>query len=106
MYTHVHSWATSPVTDGNPRPEAFCTTQNKAEKCVTELIFTCEDESAHTRDEARQKAIEGEGADEQTVEELQRACQQDVQQICVHHLELVGRRGGVLLQKPRNDRND
>lgn len=31
----------------------------------------CQDEGAHTGDEARQKAIEGEGANEQTVEELQ-----------------------------------
>ena len=65
--------------------------------------LTCENESAHTRDEARQEAVEGEGPDEQTVEELQRSRQQDVQQIGVHHLQLVGRRGGVLLQKPGDD---
>lgn len=33
-----------------------------------------QNERAHTCDKARQKAIEGESANEQTVEELQRSC--------------------------------
>lgn len=73
---------------------------------LTDQVFTSEDESAHTRDEARQKAVEGVGADEQTVEELQRSRQQDVQQIRIHHLQLVGRRAGVLLEKPTDDGDD
>lgn len=58
---------------------------------------TCENERAHAWDEARKKAVEREGSDKQTVKELQRSCQQDVQQIRIHQFQLVGSRRGVLL---------
>lgn len=73
---------------------------------MDKLANTCKDERAHTGDETRQKTVEREGSDEQTVEKLQRSGQQDVEQVCIHHLQLVGSRRRVLLQKTRNNRYD
>lgn len=71
---------------------------------MVKLVNTCENKRAHAWDKARQKTIEGEGSDEQTVQELQRSGQQDVEQVCIHHFQLVGSRRCVLLQKTRNNR--
>lgn len=40
---------------------------------MAKLVNTCKNERAHTWDETRQKTIEREGSDEQTVEKLQRS---------------------------------
>lgn len=72
---------------------------------MAKWVNTCENKGAHTWDEARQKTIKREGSDEQTVQELQRSGQQDVEQVCIHHFQLVGSRRCVLLQKTRNNRN-
>lgn len=60
-------------------PAATCTALEAAcmHGCVAQ--GTCQDEGAHTGDEARQKAVEGEGPHQHTVQELQGPGQQDVQ---------------------------
>jgi len=55
-----------------------------------------QDEASHGGDEAGQERVEGEGAHEETVHELGNAGEQDVDEVGVHNLELLGRLGVVL----------
>ncbi|KAL0602854.1 hypothetical protein AAY473_029055 [Plecturocebus cupreus] len=54
------------------------------------------DETPHTRDEAREKRVEGEGPHEETVTELQRPGQQYIQQVRVQQLQTLRSRAQVL----------
>lgn len=64
-----------------------------------------QDEAPHTRDEARQERVEGEGPHEETITELQRPGQKYVQEIGVQQLQALRRGAQVLFQETRNYRH-
>lgn len=68
-------------------------------------MITREDEAPHTRDEAREEGVEGEGPHEEAVTELQRPGQQYVQEVRVQQLQALRSGAQVLFQEARNDRH-
>ena len=66
--------------------------------------LTAEDEAADGGDEAAEEGVEGEGADAETVAELERPGEQHVEKVGVQHLEAARRAATVLRQEAPHHR--
>jgi len=62
-----------------------------------------QDEGSDARDETRQKRVEGKGADEAAVEELDDAGDEDVTHVGVDQFEFGRRARGVIFEEPLYD---
>lgn len=60
------------------------------------VIVTSQDEAADGGDESGEEGIEGKGADQATIDKLGDAGQQDVEEVRVNQLQLLGRLAVVL----------
>lgn len=56
-----------------------------------DTLHTAQDETADGGDESGQERVEGKSADENAVDELENAGQQDVEEVGVDQLQLLGR---------------
>ena len=66
-------------------------------------LRTSQDKGANTGDETREKGVEGEGANQQTVEELDNSGQHDVGKVSVHKLQLLGSCRRIFVEKSPNN---